>query len=233
MANRLETILNSYSVHMHKLCVIFEAVGSFVYLSQGNTAVKKVTIYPYNEDTGNYELWDKVGRGVGNLKSLTTLCITPSEGNGAPEPDWEILARVLQHVVSHAITLELQCGHIRGTEEMRAFAGAIQGHPAITRFDTTGSFHFKTTDILCSALATLPHLEDATLWHRQVGGKHVPELGRPESMTEFLRAPSLRSVEFNCFCFTDALCEATANALKEGAAITVETTDRYEVHCVI
>jgi hypothetical protein len=39
-------------------------------------------------------------------------------------------------------------------------------------------------------------------------------------MAELLRAPSLRSIEFCHFCFTDALCQATANALKEGAAIT-------------
>jgi Ran GTPase-activating protein (RanGAP) involved in mRNA processing and transport len=45
------------------------------------------------------------------------------------------------------------------------------------------------------------------------------EFGRPESMTELLRAPSLRSVEFRYFCFTNAMCEATANALKEGSAI--------------
>jgi hypothetical protein len=39
-------------------------------------------------------------------------------------------------------------------------------------------------------------------------------------MTEFLRAPSLRTVEFRDFCFTSSLCQATAMALKQGSSIT-------------
>jgi hypothetical protein len=39
-------------------------------------------------------------------------------------------------------------------------------------------------------------------------------------MTELLWVPSLRSVEFYYSSFTNALCEATDNALKEGSAIT-------------
>jgi hypothetical protein len=104
---------------------------------------------------------------------------------------------------------------------MQTFATVIQGHPAITRFAATGGrFRFESTDILCSALATLPNLENVELHQRALGREEVPVLGRPESMTKMLRAPSLRSVVFRCFCFTNALCEATANALKEGSVIT-------------
>jgi hypothetical protein len=207
---------------------IFGAVDAFVEVSQGNTTVKKVIIYPYDEDPGNYELWDKVGRGVGNLESLSTLSIFINnvfDEADEPNPDWEILARNFRHV-SHDIKLDFCHGFIAGAEDMRAFATAIQGHPAITRFvtsrfhDTRGSFHFETTDILCSALTTLPNLEHVSLHHLAQGREEVPELGHPESVTELLRAPSLRSVVFQCFCFTNALCEATANALKEGSAIT-------------
>jgi hypothetical protein len=42
----------------------------------------------------------------------------------------------------------------------------------------------------------------------------------PESLTELLRVPSLRSVCFCDFHFTRALCQATANALMEGKAVT-------------
>jgi hypothetical protein len=56
--------------------------------------------------------------------------------------------------------------------------------------------------------------------------EEVPELGHPENATELLRAPSLRSVEFRRFCFTNALNEATANALKGGSAITSLNLDR-------
>jgi hypothetical protein len=41
-----------------------------------------------------------------------------------------------------------------------------------------------------------------------------------ESLTELLRVPSLRSVYINSCSFTSALCQATANALMEGTAIT-------------
>jgi hypothetical protein len=207
---------------------IFEAVDAFVEVSQGNTTVKDVIIYPYDEDPGNYELWDKVGRGVGNLESLSTLSIFINnvfDEADEPNPDWEILARNFRHV-SHDIKLDFCHGFIAGAEDMRAFATAIQGHPAITRFvtsrfhDTRGSFHFETTDVLCSALTTLPNLEHVSLYPLAQGREEVPELGHPKSMTELLRVPSLRSVEFYYSSFTNALCEATANALKEGSEIT-------------
>jgi hypothetical protein len=109
-----------------------------------------VTICPNDEDPGNYGVWDKVGRGVGNLKALRLLRITLNNESDEPAPDWEILAHILRHV-SHAITLDFYSGNIQGTEEMRAFARAIQGHPEIRRFVTHGSFRFESTDILCSA----------------------------------------------------------------------------------
>jgi hypothetical protein len=76
---------------------ILEAVDSFVELSQGNTSVLQVMLYPNDEDAGNYELWDKVGQGVGNLTSLEDLNIILSDHNErhTPAPDWEILARIL------------------------------------------------------------------------------------------------------------------------------------------
>jgi hypothetical protein len=77
-------------------------------------------------------------------------------------------------------------------------------------------------DALYSALATLPALESIKL---EVCQRHTrPEdesaLAHPESLTELLRVPSLRSVFFEYFYFTRALCQATANALMEGTAIT-------------
>jgi hypothetical protein len=39
-------------------------------------------------------------------------------------------------------------------------------------------------------------------------------------MTEFLRSPSLRIVEFRDFCFTSSLCQAIAIALKQGSSIS-------------
>jgi hypothetical protein len=53
-------------------------------------------------------------------------------------------------------------------------------------------FCSETTATLCSALATLPNLKSAVLLHQRLGREDVPTFQSPESMTEFLRTPSLR-----------------------------------------
>jgi hypothetical protein len=136
---------------------IFADTDSFVALSQGNTSIKQALLYPYDSDPGNYELWEKVGQGVGNLKSLSVLRIILNES--LAEPDWEVLARILPHIQSK-IELRIMAGVIAGLGEMRAFSRAIQGHPAITQFSTiTTGFSFENVAVatLCSALTTLVH----------------------------------------------------------------------------
>jgi hypothetical protein len=192
---------------------VFAEVDSFVAQSHGNTSIKHVFLRPYDADPGIYELWDKVGQGVGNLKYLSVLriCLRHSLG----EPDWEILARILSPI-QNKIELELRFTAIEGTEEMRAFARAIQGHPAITQFKSVVCF--ENTSILCSALTTLPNLEDVVL--TQYSPRRDDSLP-PASMTELLtRAPSLRIVEFQNFCFTSSICEATVTVLRQGSSIT-------------
>jgi hypothetical protein len=138
----------------------FYQIDSFVALSRGNDTIEIVYLFPYDVDPGNYEVWDKVGQGVGNLKSLALL--KPCINNRFDEANWEILARILPHI-QNKIELNIFGGRIEGTEEMRAFARTIQGHPAITRFDTsTSGFSFETTATLCSALK--PPLPYVLLW---------------------------------------------------------------------
>jgi hypothetical protein len=203
-------------LHLDMSDGVLAEVDSFVALSQGNDTIRGVALHPYNVDPPrDYELWDKVGQGVGNLKSLDTLKIYLRDRLG--EPDWEILARILPHI-DNKITLRINTRDMEGIQEMRAFARAIQQHPAITHFMAVVSF--ENTATLCSALTTLPNLESAVLWHPQLGRGEVPNFQFPESMTEFLRAPSLRIVEFLDFCFTSSLCQATAIALRQGSSIT-------------
>jgi hypothetical protein len=73
-------------------------------------------------------------------------------------------------------------------------------------------------DTLYSALATLPALESIDL--RLIAPDDEFALTHPESLTKLLRTPSLRSVCFREFDFTRAFCQATADALMEGTAIT-------------
>jgi hypothetical protein len=66
----------------------------------------------------------------------------------------------------------------------------------------------------------LPSLERVTL------GLEEPETEvNPAPLTELLRTPALRLVEFNDFSFTNALCHAVANALVEGSPVTDITID--------
>jgi hypothetical protein len=194
---------------------IFSQVDSFVAQSQENDTIGGVNLFPYDVDPENYELWDKVGQGVGNLKSLRMLNIHLNNNLG--DLDWEILARILPHI-QNKIELKIIGRHNGGAEEMRAFARAIQGHPTITRF--VACISFENTAKLCSALATLPSLESAVLKHQRLGREEVPTLRSPESMTEFLRAPSLRFVEFRFLCLTSSLCQAIAIALRQRSSIT-------------
>jgi hypothetical protein len=95
----------------------------------------------------------------------------------------------------------------------------IRGHPTITSFVESNSM---SLDTLYSVLATLPALESITLSNHEPHARLDDEciLANPESLTELLRKPSLRSVSFYAFHFTRALCQATANALMEGTVVT-------------
>jgi hypothetical protein len=112
---------------------IFAHVDCFVVQSQGNDTIERVSLFPYDNNPGNYELWEKVGQGVGNLKALGLLTICLDRDLSVP--DWGILASILSHV-QNKIELRIIGGHIEETEEMLAFATAIQGHPSITRFES-------------------------------------------------------------------------------------------------
>jgi hypothetical protein len=195
---------------------IFAHVDCFVVQSQGNDTIERVSLSPYNGyPAGYYKIWDSVGQGVGNLESLGVLDIHLNEN--VYEPDWEILACILRYI-ENKIQLQVMSGYIEGTEEMLAFATAIQGHPSITRFESGCSF--ENAAALCSALTTLPNLESAVLASQDGREEAVATLREAESITEFLRAPALRIVEFRFFSFTSLLCEAIATALKQGSSIT-------------
>jgi hypothetical protein len=208
---------------------ILTHIDCFVGQSQGNERVKAVAIYPYLFHGQDDEVWDKVGQAVGNMQALKVLRITTrsyrddgDDGEDSHNPDWEMLARILRHI-RQKVRVTLDGNGQWDAEESRSFAAAIHGHPTITCFeDSSGVFPCEASDALYSALATLPALESITL--SNYGPDTQPEdesaLANPESLTELSRLPSLRSVCFNHFYFTRALCEATATALMEGTAVT-------------
>jgi hypothetical protein len=72
---------------------MFDNIGSFVAPSRDNASVKRVHLYPFDTNAGNYEFWDKVGQIVGNIRELLTLSIQ-FNGDEARMPHWEILTRI-------------------------------------------------------------------------------------------------------------------------------------------
>jgi hypothetical protein len=132
-----------------------------------------------------------------------------------PILDWKILARILGHV-RQRIAIDIYGYRAWDAEDSRSFAKAIHGHPTITSCQVGRNFSHES---LYSELATLPALESVKLCRRQIRPEDEITLARPESLSELLRVPSLRSVRFDKFDFTPALFRSMASALMEGTAV--------------
>jgi hypothetical protein len=203
---------------------ILNHIDCFVSQSRGNCSVENVILYPnaLNGHDDDDDIWDKVGQAIGNLQALNALNISngsneyeyDDDDEVVPNPGWGELDRILSHM-RQTVDLVLNNADPWTVREEQALARAIRGHPTITRFDSGNSLPHEASDTMYSALATLPALEVVRL------SSHfeIP-VASHESLTELLRAPSLRSVYFEDLYFTPALCEAAAIALMEGTAIT-------------
>jgi hypothetical protein len=211
---------------------ILKHIDYFVSELRGNERVELITLNPdflHVDDDYDWDYWNKVGHAIGNLQALDELHISQDFIDDDDEvvliPEWEILARILSYV-RQSIKLDLTPYEARDSawrlEESRSFARAIHGHPTITRFEGGKGFPYESLDTLYSALATLPALESIQLSHNRLNTRSEGEiaLASHASLTELLRIPSLRSVSFEHFSFTPALCQATANVFMEGTFIT-------------
>jgi hypothetical protein len=212
---------------------ILEHIDFFVSQSRFNRSIHDVILYPYSVDDQDDDVWDKLGQAVGNFQELRRLHIgTHHEiyhayyGEAVPVLDWEILAGIFRHVRQRIrlITTTRLSAWARlsawRAENVRSFARAIRGHPTIICFDDGADFPGESKGALYSALATLPALESIRLGYPYIRQVDEITLANPESLTELLRVPSLRSVSFDHFSFTPALCQASANAFMEDMAIT-------------
>jgi hypothetical protein len=226
---------NSLDLNEGILPWIFNHIDYFVSKSQGNKQVKQVRLLPHAFNNCDHEAWDKVGQAIGNLQALKTLRIARSENyhdEGAssdedddevvpPVPilDWEILAWILRHVRQN-VRVEIDDARLRTIEEVQPLAQAICGHPTITSFQDIGLFPYESLGTLFSTLTTLPALESVSFGAPEVSQADESTLAHPESLTELLRVPTLRYVQFYDFYFTPALFRASANALMEGTVVT-------------
>jgi hypothetical protein len=226
-AETCDRLLGGYDLHLRKDVVHWisgsDHVGCFVGQSRGNQRIRRVFLYInalYGQDD---VFWGKVGQAIGNLRALYWLRISTHHSHDdddevVPIPDLMILARILSYVQQRVtvITHEVH-GSAWHVEDIRSLARAIRGHPTITRFDSNSMPLYEASDVMYSALATLPALESVDL---SAPPENEITLANPERLTELLRIPSLRDVRFYRFYFTSALCHATANALTEGSAVT-------------
>jgi hypothetical protein len=219
---------------------IMNHIDCFVSQSRGNKSISLLKVCPHTPFGGHDDdAWEKFGQAIGNLQALEKLSIKTTldchdEAEDCEEDsdedsdevlptesisDWEILARILRHVRQN-VTVSISDERLRSMEEVQPFARAICGHPSIKLLQDNGRFPYESLDTLFSTLATLPALESVTLRAPEVRQADESNLAHPESLTKLLRAPSLRFVYLIYFKFTRALCQATANALMEGTAVT-------------
>jgi hypothetical protein len=210
-------------VDENSIPLISKHIDCFVSQSRGNESISTLVLYPHASFNGHDDdLWEKVGQAVCSLQALKRLRINPSTPNsddrvGTPILDWEILASILKYM-RRRIIVEFDDGILGDAEESRLFARVIHRHPSICSFEGGGRLSYESMDILYSALATLPALKSIQLYNPRA--EDISTLANSESLTELLRVPTLRYVNFYGFSFTPALFQATANALMEGTAIT-------------
>jgi hypothetical protein len=231
-----DELLGGAYLYLDKISIpsILNHIDHLVNQSRGNESVEVLALYPYAFKGQDEKAWDKVGEAVGNLQALKTVHLSTRDYRDhgdylaeddveavprRPIPDWEILARILTHVRQN-VTLVIDDERLRTVEEVQPFARAIHGHPFITSLQDHGMFPYESLEALFSTLATLPALESVTLGAPVARQVDESTLAHPESLTDLLRVPTLRSVRFHRFSFTSALFQATANALIEGTAIT-------------
>jgi hypothetical protein len=154
---------------------------------------------------------------VGNFTKIQTItidCLRDTESDDddnnnnnnnnnsdeSPSPDWETLTRSLRYLRRKvAIWTEISQPEVEETEEIQGLARAIRGHPMISEFCSEMGLTFANFGPWCSTLATLPCLEHVALrlWEPETEDQRV--LVDPEPLTELLRAPALRFVEFDVF----------------------------------
>jgi hypothetical protein len=209
---------------------IFAHVDSFMDISQGNTAVRKVFLDLFWQENSirlTDEDWEtKLGKALGNLQSLQELYIQYPESYRGVEiepPDWETFALVLRHV-RQKITLHV-CIFPTGASE-EALAAAIFRNDNIQGFVSAFCYHVPFFDVLLPALATLPALESIRLKCSSLTDRDLqdletlpPALQHAQDMNILLTlSPCLRSISFQFFYFQEPVYQAVVSALETGSS---------------
>jgi hypothetical protein len=185
-------------------------------------------LYQYRDYHRDYKMLRVLGEGFGNLEALRVLTIRLEYGRRderddyEDDPDvagslyWQAFADALGRV-RHPIEVRLDeesCDNMYFTK----FAVAIQGVSTIRTFRSGEDVPWEDADILMSALASLPSLENVILgcfyYERR------PPAGEFPGLTNLMKSPSLRSIEVSELPFTSGLSRAMLAAFEEGSFVT-------------
>jgi hypothetical protein len=197
-----------------------------VKLSQGNDTLQEVCLYLYADSYRDHKMLRVLGEGVGNLKALQTLTILQVCAlRDERRPDhaervetnpfyWQAFASALGQV-RNQIELRLTGEFWMGIDYTN-FGVAIQGVSTIQYFQSDrNAIPYELVNTLMFALASLPSLESVVL-----GSFDSAAMGEYSGLTNLLKSPSLRSIEFCEIYFTRELSHALSAAFEEGSFVT-------------
>jgi hypothetical protein len=207
----------------------------FAKLSQENDTVQEVALCQDNNFHRDYKALRVFGEGLGNLGALQvlTLSFRKSEPYRYETSDdlaerevvddslyWQAFAGALGRV-QHHIELRLDCC---GRTSFTNLAQTIQGVSTIHTFHSGYTIPCDLAKALMSTLASLPSLENVTLGFL---GEEALDVEFPE-LTNLLKSPSLRFIEFSEMHFVSGLSRALQTAFEEGSFVTdLRFTDCY------
>jgi hypothetical protein len=207
---------------------IFANALSFAKLSRGNDTVQKVTLYLYGDYYRDYKMLRVLGESFGNLESLQVLTVRSQNSQPRDEGDdddvedgvmeslyWQAFAGALGQV-RNQIELRLAGKYWDSNGGFTGFTAAIQGVSTIQTFWTGSEIDLESASILLSALASLPSLENVTLWFTD---EEAPHVAFPE-LKILLKSSSLRFIEFFKMYCGSGLSQALVEAYEEGSFVT-------------
>jgi hypothetical protein len=216
---------------------IFANARSFVKLSKGNDTVQEVLLYLYEDSCRDYKTLCVLVNGLGNLEGLRVLTILSmhvrrgyvhSDEEDDDVVDDDEVESLYQQAFASAfgrvrLPIELRLVGSYGWGRLYFKLAAIRGVSNIRSFRSfENAVSWEDADTLMAALASLPSLDHVTLgsFCRYYEEGNLPPVEEWLGLTNLLKSPSLRSIEFSKFKFTSSASRALLSAFEEGSSVT-------------
>jgi hypothetical protein len=202
---------------------IFDNASSFVKLSQGNDTVQEVVLNLHGDCHRVYNIMRVLADGFDNLEALRVLTICPKFDDDDDDHAGHEEVHSLYHKALTCALSRVRCHvELRLVEDwperfyFNKFTEALKGLSTIRTFHSyDDAVDWESADILMASLASMPSLENVTLgsfWYER-----RPPAGEFPALTNLLKSPSLRSIEFSRIQLTSGLSRALQAAFEEGS----------------